>query len=1039
MRQTVAVSNELPVGLYEVIVTEALNTRLVRLDADLVQRHSLHSADAADRIAQLVARQLERALDAVPETDRIATGVEMARRLLDVLGTRLPRTDPGHEAPVPPGELLAAIGERRPDGSVRAADRPLIPLLDTTLLTNAPGEPRVGSQILTEIESADSIDVVMAFIRRSGLLPLLAALREHCARGKRLRVLTTTYTGSTEAKALDALVELGAEVRVSYDLSATRLHAKAWLFHRRTAFDTAYVGSSNLTHSAQVAGLEWNVRVSAARNPDVIHKIAAVFDSYWQGGDFIPYVPAEFAAALERSRGAGGGDGDGDVLSPVEVRLEPFQERLLELVEVSRTQGHHRNLLVSATGTGKTVMAAVDYDRLRDRLPRARLLFVAHREEILDQSRRTFRQVLADHTFGEKWVSGARPMAFDHVFASVQSLAAGHSEHLAADHFDVVVVDEFHHAAAPSYRFIMEELRPRELLGLTATPERSDGLPILHWFGDRISAELRLWDAIEQHRLVPFAYYGIHDGVDLTDVPWRRRRGYDEAALTEVYTSDKAWARFVLRQLDRHVDNLSAIRCLGFCVSVAHARYMADRFREFGLTAVAVSGQTSDAERRSALRDLRDGKVQVVFSVDLFNEGVDVPTVDTVLMLRPTESATLFLQQLGRGLRTARGKTICTVLDFVGAHRREFRFDLRYRALLGGSRRELQRAVEDGFPYLPAGCHMQLDQVASEIVLRNIREAIPSQWPAKVAELRALASSRTHTTLAAYLYDTGLEVTDIYTGNHSWSEMREAAGVPVAPAGPQEQPLRRGIARMLHLDDRQRLNQYKVFMRSTSAPQVAAMSDQERRLARMLVANLADQVLKKDTSLQSAIDLVWAHPQVIAELTELLDVLGDTQDHLQHQPLPDTPLQVHAQYTRIEILAAVGEGTAAKTPQWREGVYDAKAAGVDLLVFTLDKTSGDFSPTTRYRDYAINRDLIHWESQSTTSADSPTGRRYRNHVAGGRSILLFARARADDRAFWFLGPASYVQHEGERPMAVTWKLDSPLSGDLFAAFAAAVA
>jgi superfamily II DNA or RNA helicase len=449
-------------------------------------------------------------------------------------------------------------------------------------------------------------------------------------------VLTTAYTGSTEAKALDALVELGAEVRISYDLSTTRLHAKAWLFHRRTAFSTAYVGSSNLTHSAQVAGLEWNVRVSAARNPDVIHKVAAVFDSYWQGDDFIPYVSAEFAAAIERSRRAGGADGE--VLSPVEVRLEPFQERLLELVEVSRMQGYHRNLLVSATGTGKTVMAAVDYARLRDRLPRARLLFVAHREEILDQSRRTFRQVLADHTFGEKWVGGARPTAFDHVFASVQSLAAGRSEHLTADHFDVVVVDEFHHAAAPSYRFIMEVLRPRELLGLTATPERTDGLPILHWFGDRIAAELRLWDAIEQYRLVPFAYYGIHDGVDLTEVPWRRGRGYDEAALTEVYTSDKAWARFVLRQLERHVDDLSAIRCLGFCVSVAHARYMAERFRELGLAAVAVWGESSDTERRSALRDLRDGKVRVVFSVDLFNEGVDVPNVDTVLMLRPTES-----------------------------------------------------------------------------------------------------------------------------------------------------------------------------------------------------------------------------------------------------------------------------------------------------------------------------------------------------------------------------------------------------------------
>ena len=1028
---------ELPAGLYEVLVTQALQGRLTELDADLIKREGLRSADAADRIAQLVARQVERALEAVPDADRIATGVEVAKRLLDLLGARLPRTEPGLEAPLPPGEVLAAIGERRPDGSVRAVGRPLIPLLDTTLLTNAPGEPRVGSQILTEIESADSIDVVIAFIRRSGLLPLLAALREHCARGKRLRVLTTTYTGSTEAKALDALADLGADVRVSYDMSTTRLHAKAWLFHRRTAFSTAYVGSSNLTHSAQIAGLEWNVRVSAARNPDVIDKVSAVFDSYWEGGDFVPYVAETFAAALQRSRRDDAGDAE--VLSPVEVRLEPFQERLLELIELSRTQGHHRNLLVSATGTGKTVMAAVDYARLRERLPRARLLFVAHREEILDQSRRTFRQVLADHTFGEKWVGGTRPMEFDYVFASVQSLAAGQLEHLAADHFDVVVVDEFHHAAAPSYRFIMEKLRPLQLLGLTATTERSDGLPILHWFDDRISAELRLWDAIEQHRLAPFAYYGIHDGVDLSDVPWRRGRGYDEAALTEVYTSEKAWARFVFRQLERHVDDLSTIRCLGFCVSVAHARYMAERFRAFGLAAVAVWGDTPDADRRSALRDLRDGKVQVVFSVDLFNEGVDVPSVDTVLMLCPTESATLFIQQLGRGLRISRGKTMCTVLDFVGSHRSEFRFDQRYRALLGGSRRDLERAVKEGFPYLPAGCHMELDRVAGDIVLRNMRQAIPSQWRAKVQELRTLAGGRQHVTLTDYLHETGLEVADVYAGNRGWSAMREAAGLPVMPAGPHEQALRRGIARMLHVDDPQRLEQYRTFLRGSDAPRFDTATDVEKRLARMLVANLGDQILRNDVSLQAAVDLVWAHPQVVAELGEVFDVLGGAPTHVQHQPLADIPLHVHAQYTRIEMLAAVGEGFGAKTPQWREGVYDAKAAGADLLVFTLDKTSGDFSPTTRYRDYAISRDLIHWESQSTTRADSPTGQRYRQHAAAGRSILLFARTRADDRAFWFLGPATYVRHEGERPMAVTWRLESPLSGDLFAAFAAAVA
>jgi superfamily II DNA or RNA helicase/HKD family nuclease len=894
----------------------------------------------------------------------------------------------------------------------------------------------LGSQILTEIESADSIDLVMAFIRRSGLLPLVAALRSHCGRGRRLRVLTTTYTGSTEAKALDLLVELGAEVRVSYDVTSTRLHAKAWLLHRRSGFTTAYVGSSNLTHSAHSPGMEWNVRVSGARNPDVIDKINAVFASYWASGDFVPYEPSRFREAIDQLRRS---PGDVSDLSPVEVRLEPFQERLLELIAVSRESGHHRNLLVSATGTGKTVMAAVDYARLRPELPRARLLFVAHRQEILDQSRRTFRHALREPAFGELWAAGDRPNDFEHVFASIQSISRTNLDHLQPDHFDVVIVDEFHHAAASTYRRLLEHLKPRELLGLTATPERADGLPILHWFDDRIAAELRLWDAIEQHRLTPFLYYGIHDGQDLRSVPWRRGHGYDTAALTNVYTADDVWARLVFKQLADHVDDLETMRGLGFCVSIKHAEFMSRTFNALGVASVALSGESSDERRQAALRDLADGRVRMVFSVDLFNEGVDIPAVDTILMLRPTESATLFLQQLGRGLRKARDKSACTVLDFVGTHRREFRFDLRYRALLGGTRSDVERAVQNGFPFLPAGCHMELDREASKEVLRSLKNAIPTRWPAKCDELRALHAARGRDiNLREYLDETGLDLDDVYVGNRTWSELRETAGLPVAPPGPHEVALRRAVGRLRHVDDRQRTATYQRWLASRQPPVVTDMSIVEARLARMLAASMSDAKILGSLSIQAALDLVWEHPQPLRELAEVLEI-NSAPTHLQQPAVPDVPLQVHARYTRIEILAAVGEGDRAQTPQWREGVYDAKGIGADLLAFTLDKTSGNFSPTTRYRDYAISPELIHWESQSTTSADSPTGQRYRNHVAMGRSILLFARTRQDDRAFWFLGPATYVRHEGERPMAVTWRLHAPLSGDLFTEFAAAVA
>ena len=1027
-------------GLYEVLITEALEAQLSSLEDRLVAiREGLRAAEAADRIALHIARVVERAVGAVDEDRRSEVAIDLARHLIKTIAELLPDSrDLAKERPSDlPELLLRSIAGRLPDGRVEPLEAPLIPLLDTTLLTNSPGEPRVGHQILTEVRSADHIDVVMAFIRRSGIAPLLTALRDHCACGRALRVLTSTYTGTTEARALDELKNCGADVRVSYDTSGTRLHAKAWLLHRQSGFSTAYIGSSNLTHSAQVSGLEWNVRVSAARNRDVVDKMAAVFEGYWNNPELRPYDRAEFCARTEEGARAR----TTLSLPPTELRPEPFQERLLELIALSRQQGHHRNLLVAATGTGKTVMAALDYARLRETLARSRLLFVAHREEILLQSCATFRQALRDPTFGELWVGGSRPGRFEHVFASIQSLNATGLTHLDPTHFDVVMVDEFHHAAAHSYRALLNHVSPLELLGLTATPERSDGLPVLDWFGGRIAAELRLWDAISQQRLVPFVYYGIHDHTDYREVPWRRGRGYDADGLSNLLTANDIWARFVLQQLEKRVDDPGRMRALGFCVGIDHARFMARIFKDAGIAATAIWSDTPESERRAALSDLAARRVNVVFSVDLFNEGVDVPAVDTLLMLRPTDSPTLFLQQLGRGLRRSIGKSTCTVLDFVGHHRGEFRFDRRFQALLGGTRKTLLQQIEAGFPFLPAGCHMELDRVATEIVLGNIRTAVPSRWTERVDALRRLAAQGPDYSLARYLEETGLELEDIYGGGKSWSELREDAGLIEPTGGPHEGALRRACGRLLHVDDRLRLDAYQRLLNSERPPDPQGLSRSEQRLLRMLVASLIGGSVPKTASLAEGAAIIWTHCRVRSELLELLDVLANRLEHVA-VPLstdPSVPLMVHARYTRVEILAGFGVGEGAKVAPWQTGVYWASDARSDLLAFTLDKTTGQFSPTTRYRDYAISSELIHWESQSTTRAENETGLRYRNHAAAGTHVMLFARERRDDRAFYFLGPASYVKHESEQPMAITWRLQQPLPGDLFATFAAAVA
>jgi superfamily II DNA or RNA helicase/HKD family nuclease len=1030
-------------GLYETLVTEALDADLGALaegDASLVvDTQPLRDAEAADRIAWHVSSVLERALEALPEKKRARMGLEVARSLLDHIAELVAASEARLERPSRAGEVLRAVVGRAPDGSPERLPHPLIPLVDTALLTNAPGEPRVVHQLVEEIASADRVDIVMAFIRLSGIKPLLARLREHCERGKPLRVLTTTFTGTTEAAALTALAALGAEVRVSYDTTSTRLHAKAWLFHRASGWSTAYVGSSNLTHTAQVTGKEWNVRLSGARNRSVVDKVASVFETYWKAADFVPFAESEFLERTERP----GTDTSGVLrLSPIELTPRPFQERLLEQIALARRQGHHRNLLVSATGTGKTVMAAVDYARLRGSLPRARLLFVAHRKEILvDGARPTFCQALGDANFGELWVDGLRPTQWDHVFASIQSIAASGLEHLAPDHFDVVVIDEFHHAAASSYLRLLEHVAPRELLGMTATPERADGLDILHWFDGRVAAELRLWDAIDQDRLSPFTYYGVADETDFRQVTWTRGR-YRDDELERVLTADDVWARFVLRQLADKVADVRRIRCFGFCVGVGHARFMARVFNAAGVPSVAVWGDSPAEERRAALDGLRSGAINVVFSVDLFNEGVDVPVLDTLLLLRPTDSPTLFLQQLGRGLRKAADKDTCLVLDFVGQHRREFRFERKLRALLGGTRRDLERSVDEAFPFLPAGCHMELDRVSRERVLESIRNGVPARWNQRVAELRAHVRVGVAANLESFLAHSGLELEDVYSGGDgkgSWSDLCEAAGLPTATAGEHERILRKGIGRLLHVDDTERLAAYRELLDAREPWRVEELPRRRRRLLRMLVASVGDKALAKTSTQQEGADLLWRHEQVRAELAQLFRCLEARVDHL-HMPLQthaDVPLQVHARYSRIELLAAFGVGKGAKVAAWQTGVRWLPKQRSDLFAFTLDKTRGQFSPTTRYRDYAISPNLIHWESQSVVREDSDTGRRYQEHEKLGTHVLLFARLNVDDRAFWFLGPARYVGHQGELPMAVTWELAHPLPGDLFARFAAA--
>ena len=1036
-------TRRLQAGLYEDLLTSALEAEIKARKAEgwWIDVASADSTLRPELLARHVYFLLRRALEGISEDGgaQPASQVALANRLIEVLVEHGAMAD---NRVADAASLLLEAVERRALGRAKSAvPRPTLSLRRTGLLVNGRRDVQIASEISREIPSADRIDLLCAFVRHSGLRLFRSELEERVRQGAQVRVVASVYTGSTERRALDALVDLGAQVKVSYEVARTRLHAKAWLFHRNSGLRTAYIGSSNLTHTAQVDGLEWNVRVSATENPEVIERFEATFEQYWQEPEFEDYKPQRDSErldhALSRQRGDAGTDGSTLLSVLVDVAPKAHQTVALEALEAERLRGFHRNLVVAATGTGKTWIAAFDFKRLRDQGVAQSLLFVAHRDEILLQSQQVFQLVLREQDFGERLVGGERPRAGHHVFASVQSLA-NRIDEIDPDGFDVIIVDEFHHAAAASYERLLSRLKPRFLLGLTATPERADGQSVLEWFDGRIASESRLWDALDQGLLCPFHYFGVNDPTDLSTARFERGR-YVPGELDNVLTGDHVRALRIRQAVEEFVTDPHQMRALGFCAGIGHAHFMARQFTGFGYPALALDANTPRDDRRAALARLRRGDLRAIFAVDIFNEGVDLPEVDTVLMLRPTESATIFLQQLGRGLRWAEGKRILTVLDFVGQVRREYRYDVRYRALLGGTRHQVRRAVEADFPLLPPGCALKLDRIAKETVLGNLKEAVHRARARFADDLRALGPD---TRLLSFMCEAGVELDDVYArpgAGHCFTELRRRAGFrPSSGLVLGDDSLLKAIGRLVHADDHERLEAWREALESGLPNRNPVLHGRKRRLRLMLFAILGHRRQSID-EVDQILETVRQSSELRDEIDDLLEILADRIRTVARPLYPegDVPLASHATYTLGEIVAAyrhTDKRGALVLPQG--GVLWNEATRTDLLFVTLEKSDRDYSPSTRYADYPISPTLFHWESQNAASPETPTGRRYVEQLARGTNVILFVRERKRDgrgetSPYHCLGRARYRSHESERPMKILWELERPMPGWLY--------
>lgn len=638
---------------------------------------------------------------------------------------------------------------------------------NSALLTTGGLDDPLLPKLIDAINRAQEIEITVAFIRISGLKLLFGALCDAVDRGTTIKVLTSDYLDVTDPQALRELMllkERGADIRIYQCDGQQSFHMKSYIFIHTPDGDfvegCAYVGSSNISKAALTTGHEWNLRLQCKGNADDLYvqqfsHIRFQFDEIFSHSLVQPLSHEWIDSYLKRRR----------KMRLVAVETEELieaptpsdiQTEALQALQQTRLDGYQRGLVVLATGLGKTWLAAFDTQQCEAE----KVLFVAHREEILMQAQQTFVRIRPDARTG--FYNGkVRNKDADMLFASVQTL--GRMEHLqqfSKDHFDYIVVDEFHHADAKTYRNLLKHFEPKFLLGLTATPERTDQADILSLCDNNLVFERNLVHGINAQLLAPFHYYGINDKyVDYDEIPWRNGK-FDTGALDNAFASRKR-AEHILN----HWQEKRQVRTLGFCISKRHADFMAKIFAKAGFRAAAVYSD-SEIRRHEALNQLEAGELDVLFSVDLFNEGTDLPAIDTVLMLRPTESKILFLQQLGRGLRLHKGKQHLVVIDFIGNHKS---FLTKPVALHNShSVRQVSEQIKQQETTLPDGCFANYDPEVIDFLERMARKQKASMVE-EYQSLKSLLGYRpTATEFYHYLAETGTDFNKVRSQNGSW-------------------------------------------------------------------------------------------------------------------------------------------------------------------------------------------------------------------------------------------------------------------------------
>ena len=1064
---------EIVPGVYETLISQAIEEKLTGFPKAefLIKKEDIDSADSymrlADYLSDVVSGILKDYFRDKDAKTTISKQVDVVNRILKFIEDewRTEQIDTEQDQVSEESKLqflrgiYSKIGYTEEQVEAKAKNHPVSGYRVSNLFTGG-NDISLDDEVRRDIQTADQIDLVVSFIKFEGLRLLIDELRKFVQRaGTRLRVITTTYMGATDPKAIRKLYELAqmgdVTIRASFNTQQERLHAKAYIFNRYNGFNTVYIGSSNISRSALTKGLEWNMRVTSVENPHIINKTKATFDNYWNSDDFEPIDNEEalsrFEDAIWKERHQDM-DRDGQPEYIVRFERKTHQIRVLEKLQYEReVVQSNRNLIIAATGTGKTAISAFDFKDFDKRMVKnkgrhARLLFVVHREKILKQARYTFRSVMVDANFGEIWtgrISPSRSGNLSHLFTTVQTLNNHWDDILlmGADYYDYVVIDEVHHSQAGSYREIFNRLKPEIFIGLTATPERMDGKDIKPDFNDRFAAEIRLEEALNQQLLAPFDYFCVtDDSVDLSQIACRGD-AYDKNTLNSLYNGNKDRFAIIQRALENYVNEPMECKAVCFCCSIDHAEFMAKMFNAAGYKAMAVTSRNSE-DIDMVSDKLAHGEINYLCVADMLNEGIDIPEIDTVLFLRPTESLTVFLQQLGRGLRLADGKTCLTVLDFVAQAHQSYNYESRFRALVGRGNRSVEDEIKNGFLFLPRGCSITMERQAQEYILKNIREAIFNLRRLRREVQHFRQNTGQELTLLNFLENFGLDWRLIYKTPGSWARLKQQAGIKVDGFNPDSKYvklLEGGLARLFHTNS----YDYLSFLMKLVANKMVLPTNASKRDRKFFALfyytiwmdtvdkvnrtfNLSIQDISE--AVASLVSMKWFMEELYVLVELRLSQLSKTTQWISIDD--EAEIELYGCYSADEIHLLLEN----KLGRWQVfGTQYNMERKLAMVFVTINKSDKEYSPSTRYEDYAISANQFHWQSMNGVRIDSEEGQRIIHQPTNGWKFILFVRDTKKDEygntnGYYCLGLIDYNYSSGERPMNVVWDMQNSIPG-----------